>query len=64
MARNMRIVWGNAWGKYVSYAPLRNGLFGVPLFLKQAPYVELGAPIPGFNYKLKQMPKQGDIHGK
>ena len=36
----------------------------VPLFLKQAPYVELGAPIPGFNYKLKQMPKQGDIHGK
>ena len=34
----------------------------VPLFLKQHPKTQLGAPIGGFNYKLKQMDIVGDIH--
>jgi len=34
----------------------------VPLFLKQNKKTQIGAPISGFKFKLKQMPMQGDIH--
>ena len=36
----------------------------VPLFLRQNKKTELGAPISGFKYKLKQMPLERNIHVK
>jgi len=36
----------------------------IPLFLKQDPKTQLGAPIGGFNFKLRQMDIAGDMHAR